>query len=627
MSDPTTRILRLLVFLYGEERAAQVWPALADRLAGRLSPLPSPAREDLTPLPPSPSRRGGEAAPPSLAGKGAGGLGDTELGAGGSGEAINLTERDAILITYGDQFRAPGRPPLQTLHAFLNAHLRDAISGVHILPCFPYSSDDGFSVMDYRQVDPALGNWDDVAAIGRDYRLMFDFVANHVSRQSAWFQAFLRDEAPYRDYFIAVDPAADLSQVVRPRALPLLTPVATINGTRHVWTTFSDDQIDLNYADPQVLLEMTDVLLHYVAHGAQIIRLDAIAYLWKEIGTPCIHLPQTHAVVKLWRAVLDAVAPHVLLITETNVPHAENISYFGEPLPETGSTDEAQMVYNFSLAPLTLHALQTGDATRLSRWAATLRPPASGAAFFNFIASHDGIGVLPARGILSEAEVQGLVAQTLAHGGQVSYKANGDGTTSVYELNTTLYDFLNDPAHPDPERDVPRFLASQAILLSLAGVPGIYVHSLFGSRNCRECFAATGRARSLNRRKFDLAGLEAILADPERHEGRVFDAYRRLLRLRRAEPAFHPAGGQQVLDLGPGVFAVLRTPPADAGRPVLCLVSVSSRPQTVALPADLGARGPWRDLIGASAHPVAAGATRIELAPYQACWLVPVPAA
>ena len=310
-----------------------------------------------------------------------------------------------------------------------------------------------------------------------------------------------------------------------------------------------------------------------------------------------------------------------------NVPHAENISYFGEPLPETGSTDEAQMVYNFSLAPLTLHALQTGDATRLSRWAATLRPPASGAAFFNFIASHDGIGVLPARGILSEAEVQGLVAQTLDHGGQVSYKANGDGTTSVYELNTTLYDFLNDPAHPDPERDVPRFLASQAILLSLAGVPGIYVHSLFGSRNCRECFAATGRSRSLNRRKFDLAGLEAILADPERHEGRVFDAYRRLLRLRRAEPAFHPAGGQQVLDLGPGVFAVLRTPPADAGRPVLCLVSVSSRPQTVALPADLGARGPWRDLIGASAHPVAAGATRIELAPYQACWLVPVPAA
>ena len=579
-SDLATRIFRLLVFLYGEEKAAQIWPALADRLAGCLH-HPSHAPE-------------------------------------------NLTERDAILITYGDQFREPGRPPLQTLHAFLNAYLRDAISGVHILPFFPYSSDDGFSVMDYRQVDPALGSWEDVAAIGRDYRLMFDFVANHVSRQSAWFQAFLRDEAPYRDYFIVVDPATDLSQVVRPRALPLLTPVETINGTRHVWTTFSDDQIDLNYANPQVLLEMTDVLLHYVARGAQIIRLDAIAYLWKEIGTPCIHLPQTHAVIRFWRAVLDAVAPHVLLITETNVPHEENIRYFGKPLPETGSTDEAQMVYNFSLAPLTLHALRTGDATRLSRWAATLRPPSPGAAFFNFIASHDGIGVLPARGILSEAEVQGLVAQTLAHGGQVSYRANGDGTTSVYELNTTLYDFLNDPTHPDPERDVPRFLASQAILLSLAGVPGIYVHSLFGSRNCHECFAATGQARSLNRHKFDLAGLEAALADSGRHEGRVFDAYRRLLRLRRQEPAFQPAGGQQVLNLGPGVFAVLRTPPSDTGRPVLCLVSVSARPQTVALPADLGAGGPWRDLIAGAVYEMEANAAQIALAPYQTCWLVPI---
>lgn len=576
MSDPTTRIIHLLSLLYGEETAASV----AQKLA-------TCARAQVANFPGFP---------------------------------------DAILITYGDQFREPGRPPLQTLHAFLNAHLRDALSGVHILPCFPYSSDDGFSVIDYRQVDPALGDWNDVAALGRDCRLMFDFVANHVSRQSAWFQAFLRDEAPYRDYFLVVDPTTDLTQVVRPRTLPLLTPVETVNGTRHVWTTFSDDQIDLNYANPQVLLEMTDVLLGYVARGAQIVRLDAIAYLWKEIGTPCIHLPQTHAVVKLWRAVLDLVAPHVLLITETNVPHAENISYFGEPWPDTGGTDEAQMVYNFSLAPLTLHALQTGDATRLSRWAATLRLPAPGAAFFNFIASHDGIGVVPARGILSEAEVQGLVAQTLAHGGRVSYKANGDGTTSVYELNTTLYDFLNDPARPDPECDVPRFLAAQAILLSLAGVPGIYVHSLFGSRNCHACFAATGRARSLNRHKFDCRELEAALADPARHERRVFDAYRRLLRLRRAEPAFHPAGGQQVLDLGPGVFAVLRTPPTDAGRPVLCLVSVSSRPQTVSLPADLGARGPWRDLIAGVATMPDDDGRRIALAAYQACWLVPASA-
>ncbi len=599
MNDPASRIVNLLTCLYGAETATQVWPLLAGRLAAFR------ARRATAP-----------------AGPGA----DTA-----AADRRGLTERDAILITYGDQFRAADRSPLRTLHAFLNDHLRDVISSVHILPCFPYSSDDGFSVIDYHQIDPALGDWNDVVAIGRDYRLMFDFVANHISQHSAWFQAFRRGEAPYRDYFIVVDPSADLSQVMRPRALPLLTPVAVAGAMGHhichVWTTFSDDQIDLNYANPQVLLEMTDVLLDYVAHGAEIIRLDAIAYLWKTIGTPCIHLPQTHAVVKLWRAVLDAVAPHVLLITETNVPHADNISYFGRPLAETGSTDEAQMVYNFSLAPLTLHALQTGDASRLTQWAATLQPPAPTATFFNFIASHDGIGVLPARGILSEAEVQGLVEQTLAHGGQVSYKANSDGSTSVYELNITLYDFLNDPGRPDPPCDVARFLASQAILLSLAGVPGIYVHSLFGSRNCHACFAETGRARSLNRQKFARVDLESVLADVTRHEQRVFNGYRHLLRVRRTAAAFHPAGAQQTLDLGPGVFAVLRIPP-HVGQPVLCLTSVLPQPQTLVVPTTIGeCRAPhgWRDLISGATWPTADGQSQPNLAAYQACWLTPLP--
>jgi sucrose phosphorylase len=586
MNDPETRTDDLLAFLYGEETAARIRPVLDAQMETFRT---GSARQTAPAVPPQTGR---------------------------------LTERDAILITYGDQFRAPGQSPLRTLRAFLDAHLHDAINAVHILPCFPYSSDDGFSVIDYRQVDPALGDWDDVTALGERYRLMFDFVANHISQHSAWFKAFRRGEMLYSNYFITVDPDTDLSQVVRPRALPLLTPVETAHGLRHVWTTFSADQIDLNYANPQVLVEMTDVLLHYVAQGAEIIRLDAIAYLWKETGTSCIHLPQAHAVVKLWRAVLDAVAPHVLLITETNVPHADNISYFGAPLAETGSTDEAQMVYNFSLAPLTLHTLLTGDATVLSQWATGLKPPAPGATFFNFIASHDGIGVLPARGFLDETQVQALAERTLAHDGQVSYKANPDGSTSVYELNVTLYDFLNDPAYPDPAVDVRRFLASQAILLSLAGVPGIYVHSLFGSRNCHDCFAETGRARSLNRRKFDRAALEASLTDPTEHAGQVFAAYRDMLRVRREEPAFHPAGGQQVLDLGPAVFAVLRTlPDARHGRPVLCLQSVSPHPQTVHLKADLLGSSRYRDLLTGAVYTAANGAAAIALAGYQTCWL------
>jgi sucrose phosphorylase len=601
MNDPNTRMIRLLSAIYDAGDAAQAWQALAARLEAFRADHPHLAGPSTLPA------------------------------------TDRLTERDAIVITYGDQISEPLRPPLRTLAAFLDRHLQGTISGVHILPCFPYSSDDGFSVIDYGQVDPALGDWDDVRALGEHYRLMFDFVANHVSQHSTWFQGFLKGEAPYRDYFITVDPGADLSQVVRPRALPLLTPVETPEGLRHVWTTFSTDQIDLNYANPQVLLEMTDVLLHYVAHDAEIIRLDAIAYLWKTIGTSCIHLPQAHAVVKLWRAVLDAVAPGVLLITETNVPHADNISYFGEPLPETGSTDEAQLVYNFSLAPLTLHALKEGDASHLSRWAATLKPPSKAATFFNFIASHDGIGVLPARGILDEAEVQGLVDRTLAHGGQVSYKANPDGSASVYELNITLYDFLNDPAAPQIETDVRRFLASQAILLALAGVPGIYVHSLFGSRNCHRCYAETGRARSLNREKFDFAGLEALLADPHGHAGRVFDGYRTLLRVRQGERAFHPMGGQEVPDLGPAIMAVLRFPPDEGGpagaraggpvgRPVLCLVNVAHDSQTVHLDGSPLAALPGEtlvDLVGGGTYPKGDGATEITLSGYQVMWLAP----
>ncbi|HZW02321.1 MAG TPA: alpha-amylase family glycosyl hydrolase, partial [Anaerolineaceae bacterium] len=296
-------------------------------------------------------------------------------------QRLQVSERDAILIVYGDQVQTPGEHPLATLERFLSVHLERAVSGVHLLPFYPYSSDDGFSIIDFRAVDSRLGDWEDIHRLGQSYRLMFDAVINHISRESEWFQGFLRGDEPYVDYFITVPPNTDLSAVVRPRVLPLLTPVETSRGQQTVWTTFSDDQIDLNYANPDVALAITDLLLFYVQQGAEILRLDAIAYLWKEAGTPSIHLPETHHMIKLFRAVLDAVAPGVMLITETNVPHEENLSYFGDPLPEGAQpegwrTDEAQMVYNFSLAPLVLHTFATADATSLSRWAAGLTTPA-----------------------------------------------------------------------------------------------------------------------------------------------------------------------------------------------------------------------------------------------------------
>ena len=198
----------------------------------------------------------------------------------------NLTQKDVFLITYADQVTQTGRPPLTTLTEFCKTYLAGTISAVHILPFYPSSSDDGFSVVDYRVVDAAFGTWEDIAALGTDFKLMFDAVINHVSASSAWFRGFLADDPRFREYFILVDPHADLSGVVRPRILPLLTKFVTPSGEKSVWTTFSTDQIDLNYRNPVVLLEILDTLLFYVKHGAQFIRLDAIAYLWKEIGTP-----------------------------------------------------------------------------------------------------------------------------------------------------------------------------------------------------------------------------------------------------------------------------------------------------------------------------------------------------
>src|SRR5574341_323574 len=468
----------------------------------------------------------------------------------------SLSERDSILITYGDMVSEPGVPPLATLGDFLSGHLGGAISTIHLLPFFPYSSDDGFSVIGYRQVDPQLGTWEDIEQVGQHFRLMFDGVINHISAQSDWFQGFLRDDPAYRDWFITVEGNPDLSRVVRPRALPLLTHFATPSGEKVVWTTFSADQIDLNYRNPDVLLEIIDTLLYYVAQGAEFIRLDAIAYLWKEIGTPCIHLPQTHRIIQLIRAALDEVAPYVKLITETNVPHADNVSYFGD------GYHEAQLVYNFALPPLVLHTFRTGSARVLSDWAASLTLPSERVTFFNFLASHDGIGLNPARGLLPQADIDALVRQVLAHGGLVSYKHDPDGRPSPYELKVSYFDALSDPHGGEPiELQVDRFIAAQAVALSLVGVPGIYFHSLFGSRGWPEGVKQTGRNRSINRQKLERAALAGELADPASLRRRVFTRYAQLLKARASSPAFHPHGRQRVIGCGEAVFAVLRLSP------------------------------------------------------------------
>jgi len=518
----------------------------------------------------------------------------------------NLTERDAILITYGDQIQSANEKPLQALSKFCEKYLTDAINGIHILPFYPWTSDDGFSVVDYRKVDSALGNWDDISSMQINFRLMFDGVINHISAHSEWFQGFLRGDLRYQNYFITVEDSPDLSQVVRPRALPLLTTFKTAAGDKKIWTTFSDDQVDLNFKNPEVLLEILDILLLYVKHGAVFIRLDAIAYLWKEIGTNCIHLPQTHHVIQFLRAALDEIAPYVHLITETNVPHADNISYFGD------GSNEAQLIYNFALPPLTLHTFHTGDARSLSSWAKTLTLPSHKTTFFNFLASHDGIGLNPARGILSDEEIDSLVNKTLEHGGLVSYKHNANGAQSPYELNINYFDALSNPNGSEPlDVLVNRFIAAQAVMLSLLGVPGIYFHSLFGSRGWIEGVKQTNRNRTINREKCDFETLQNELADLNSLRSNVFTRYRRLLLARSSSPAFHPHGAQKILDIHPSVFAVERISPNSKSR-VLCLQNVSV--EKIAVETE---HATATDLFTGQLLQI----SKIKLDPYQILWI------
>jgi glycosidase len=530
-----------------------------------------------------------------------------------------FSERDVLLITYGDQVQEAGKAPLQSLYEVLSSYTSDVLSGVHFLPFFPYTSDDGFSVVDYLQIDPALGTWDDIEPFREHFKLMFDFVINHISASSAWFQGFLQGDERYKDYFIVVDPSVDLSQVTRPRALPLLTPFETERGTEHVWTTFSADQVDLNFANPAVLLDMTHILLEYVARGGQLLRMDAVTYLWKTIGTNCVHLPETHRVVQLWRTVLDAVAPQTLIVTETNVPHLENISYFGN------GHNEAQMVYQFPLAPLTFYSFDKANSSVLQQWASALETPSEQTTFFNFLASHDGIGLRPTEGILSQDERNELAEQVIDHGGFVSYKNNSDGSQSPYELNINYFDALNSPDSDESlELQINRFIASQAILLSLAGVPGIYVHSLFGSRNWREGVEQTGRNRTINREKFERARFEAELNDPHSLRSRIFERYRALIQTRTSDKAFHPNGSQQVIPCDAGLFCFVRSAP-DGTSQVLCITSVS--PEVRQLSLDLSVYGiasssRMLDLISNQTYRVDAdGRLSFTVEPYRVLWL------
>ncbi|CBY61913.1 alpha-amylase [Listeria monocytogenes] len=460
-----------------------------------------------------------------------------------------ISEKNVYLIAYGDSIFEKNKHPLQTLNEFLQEYAQDVITDVHLLPIFPSTSDDGFSVTDYKQIDEQLGDWDDVQKMSENFRVMLDFVANHMSKSSDWFKRFSDNEAPYNQFFIEKDSQFDYKNVTRPRTSPLFHKYE--NG-KELWTTFSEDQLDLNVRNIDCLVALTDVLLFYASKQATSIRLDAIGFLWKTSGTTCMHLPETHEIISLWRLLIDELYPNLQIITETNVPHEENISYFGD------GKNEANMVYQFPLPPLVLHTFTCHDTTKLSKWAKSISQVSDTATYFNFLASHDGIGMRPATGILSDEEINSLVQKAVQNGGQVSYKDNADGTQSVYELNINYGEALQNLDEDTTEELVTKkIIAAHSILLTLQGVPAIYYHSLLGSKNDLVGYEESGINRRINREKLEKNQLVHELKT-DTYRKTIFTSLKKLVQIRRNHTAFSPFATQEILDLGSDVFAIKR---------------------------------------------------------------------
>lgn len=533
-----------------------------------------------------------------------------------------FTEKDVILITYGDIIRNHDDKPLRTMHEICSEYLQGVFNTLHILPFYPYSSDRGFAVLDFEEVDPNLGKWDDILDLKAEFKLMFDGVFNHVSSKSRWFQEFLNQNPDYKDFFTVFSTKDSISTdhlqlIIRPRTTDVLSTFETLNGRRMVWTTFSSDQIDLNYNNPKVLIKMIEILLTYVRHGADFIRMDAVTYLWEELGTSCAHLEQNHVTIKLFRDILDVVAPHVAIITETNVPHQDNVKYFGNGL------DEAQMIYNFALPPLVLHAFQTGNASVLTDWASTLTPISTQATYFNFLDSHDGIGVMAVKEILPDKEVEQMALRVLEHGGYISYKDNGDGTKSPYELNITWYSAINNEDANEPQSlQVQRYIASRSIALVIMGVPGIYFHGLLGSKNDAELVIEERETRSINRKNINKDELIKLLENPETTTSMVTKLMLEMIWKRIHEKAFHPNAQQKIIKISNDIFALLRID-VDHKSAVLAIVNVIAKKLEINITKEqlsFNSKNAF-DLIEGKSYKFNQDKIIINFHPYQVIWL------
>ena len=445
-----------------------------------------------------------------------------------------------VLITYPDSIYRKDESTLKTLTEFVKNRLGGLSSVIHVLPFLPSTSDGGFAVSNHEKIDDTFGNWNDLKDLSSKHKIMADLVLNHVSSSHPWVHQFIKSEDPGPSYIVSPSETNVWENVIRPRNTSLFTNINTKQGFKSVWTTFGPDQIDVDWRNPHIFLEFLKLLVRYITNGADWIRLDAIAFIWKEPYTTCLHLDPVHSIVKLLNKCLKIIKPSAVLITETNVPEKENLSYLIEG-------NEANLAYNFTLPPLLLEAIYTGKTDLLKSWLSTWKELPRHTSLLNFTSSHDGIGLRALEGIMDDQRIHNLLVESEKRGGLVSHRRLSNGDDQPYELNISWWSAMSNEGSDNTVFQFERFLLSQLFTLSIKGVPAFYLPSVLASPNDIDSFRKTGQRRDLNREKFEANQLLDVLKNFDSPASKNISYLTHIVKVRSRLKAFHPEASMKCI--------------------------------------------------------------------------------
>jgi len=523
-------------------------------------------------------------------------------------EDLKINQSTSLLICYGNSVTDGNKKSLKVFNKFYKKYLKNNFDSVHFLPFYPSSSDSGFAVKDHYKIEPRLGSWKDVKIISKNCNVMADLVINHSSARGLWFSNFLKNKSPGKDYFFTVDKNFNSKKVIRPREHKLLKKIKLSNETKYLWRTFSPDQIDLNFKNPKVLIRFIKIIFNLINNGVRIFRLDAIAYLWKENGNTCINHTNTHNIIKFIRLVCNLLKTECIIITETNLPEKENLSYFG-------NNDEANWIYNFSLAPILVYSLLFEDSNKITKWSKNFPIAKLNNNYLNFIASHDGIGMRPIEGILSTNTQRKFLIRLKKNGGEFSYRKVQGVKKKVYEANITLFNaFKCSDFDKSGIFGFERYMAAHTIMISFDGIPAIYFNSMFGNSNDNSKYIISGNKRDLNRYRWNKDKIEDHLKDQNSKQNKYYKNMSNILDIRSKQKAFHPNAIRKTLKLGSNFFGIKRVS-TDNKQSIYCITNMTSKLQLLKLNKNIFYK---RNLFNSK---LTKKSGKIQFEPFQTVWL------